>query len=276
MKIIIAKNIGFCSGVKRAIEIAENALKKDKKPIWFLGRLVHNELVIKKFKKKNVKFVSIPRLAKSGTLIIQAHGFPPFSNRTDKKLLIRDATCPLVKKVQILANFLYNKGYKVVIVGDRNHSEVKGINGHIENKGIIIENGSQAKKLPKFNKIGVVTQTTQRKEKFNQVLNTLKKKAKEIKYFNTLCPEVAARQKELNKILRKCDGILVIGSHLSANTRRLAEKVKNLKKKVFWVNSLEELKKKKLKGVSVLGVVSGTSTPNWEIKRIKKYLENYA
>jgi 4-hydroxy-3-methylbut-2-enyl diphosphate reductase len=273
MRAIAAKNIGFCSGVKRAVKIAQNSLKNDKKPIWFLGKLVHNELVMEKFKGKNVKFIFNPKSAKSGTLIIQAHGFPPFSNIVSKKLLIRDATCPLVKKVQILANFLYNKGYKVVIVGDRNHSEVKGINGYIKNEGIIVENKKQARKLPKFNKIGVVIQTTQRKENFNQILNILKKRSKEVKYFNTLCPEVAVRQKELTEILRKCDGILVIGSHLSANTRRLVEKVRNLKKKVFGVNSLEELKKKKLKGVSVLGVVSGTSTPNWEIKRIKKYLK---
>ena len=291
MKIIFAKHIGFCSGVKRAIEIAENAVKKDKKPICFLGEIVHNELVMEKFKKKNVKFISSPRGAKSGTLIVQAHGFPPFSNAIDKRVLIRDATCPLVKKAQMLANFLYNKSYKVVIIGDKNHSEVKGINGYIRNRGIIIENEKQAKKLPKFNKIGVVAQTTQRKEKFNQILKILKKKGKEIKYFDTICPEVKARQKELNKILKKCDGVLVIGSKFSANTRRLVEKVKNLKKTtthpprpparfargplVFWVNSLNELKNQKIKDVSVLGVVSGTSTPNWEIKKIKKYFKNY-
>lgn len=291
MKIIFAKHIGFCSGVKRAIEIAKKSIKKDKKPIGFLGELVHNELVIKKFKKKNVKFISDPKMAKSGTLIIQAHGFPLFSYPSDKKLLIRDATCPLVKKVQMLASFLYNKDYKVIIMGNKNHPEVKGINGYIKNRGVIIENERQIKKLPKFNKVGVVAQTTQREEKFSQILKILKKRFRKIKYFNTLCPEVTARQNELNKILRKCDGILVIGSRSSANTRRLVEKARIFRKTtthpprpparsarrplVFWINALEKLKKKNLKRVSQLGVVSGTSTPNWEIKKIKKYLEKY-
>lgn len=275
MKIISAKHLGFCSGVKRAIEIAERALKKDKKPIWFLGELVHNELVIKKFKKKNVKFISNPRTARSGTLIIQAHGFPPFPGAASNKLLIRDATCPLVKKAQMLARFLYKQGYKVVIIGDRNHSEVKGIDGYIKNKGIIVESGKGAKKLPRFNKIGIVAQTTQGEEKFNQILKILKRKSKKLKYFNTLCPEVRARQKELSKILQKCKEIIVVGSKSSANTKRLAEKAISLKKKVFWINSLKELKKKKLKNVPILGLVSGTSTPNWEIERIRKYLNKF-
>lgn len=275
MKIISAKHLGFCSGVKRAIEIAKRALKKDKKPIWFLGELVHNELVIKKFKKKNVKFISSPRTAKSGTMIIQAHGFPPLPRATSNKLLIRDATCPLVKKVQMLASFLYRRGYKVVIIGDKNHSEVKGINGYIANKGIIVENEKQAKKLPRFNKIGVVAQTTQGKEKFKQILKILKRKSKKLKYFNTLCPEVRARQKELSKILQKCREIIVVGSKSSANTKRLAEKATSLKKKVSWINSLKELKKKKLKKIPLLGLVSGTSAPNWEIDKIKKYLNKF-
>jgi len=275
MKIIFAKHIGFCSGVKRAIEIAEGAIEKGKKPIWFLGELVHNELVTAKFKKRGVKFISSPEKAKSGTLIIQAHGFPPFFNLINKKLLIRDATCPLVKKVQILANFLYNKDFKVIIVGNKNHPEVRGINGCINKKGVIIENERQIKKLPKFNKIGVVAQTTQREEKFNQIFKTLRKKFQKIKYFNTLCPEVVVRQKELNEILKKSDGILVIGSRSSANTRRLVEIVKSSKKKFFWINSLGELKKQKIKEISLLGVVSGTSSPNWEINKIKKYLNKF-
>jgi len=293
MKIVFAKHVGFCSGVERAVEIAENVLKNDKKPIWFLGELVHNELVIEKFKKGGIRFISNPRKAKSGTLIIQAHGCPPFSPKIN--VLVRDTTCPLVKKVQSLASFLYNNGYKVVIIGDKNHSEVKGINGHIKNNGLVVENEIQAKKLAllqkmRGNKLGVVVQTTQREENFYQILKILRKKIKKVKYFNTLCPEVIIRQKELSEILRKCDGVLVIGSRLSANTRRLVEKARNLKKTtthpprpparsargplVFWVNSLKELKKKKIKGVSVLGMISGTSAPNWEIKKIKKWLTN--
>lgn len=274
MKIIFAKHIGFCFGVKRAVSLAENSLKKDKKPIWFLGSLVHNEKAIEKFKRKNVKFISNPKQAKSGTLIVQAHGFSPFDKKISQKLLIRDATCPLVKRAQLLAGSLYRKGCQVIIIGDKKHSETKGIKGYVGEEAIIIENEKQAKKLPKYKKIGAVAQTTQRIENFKKILEVLKKKGREIKWFNTICPEVKTRQEELAKISRKSDAILVIGSHLSANTKRLVQIAQKMKKKVFWVNSMEELKKKKIKGISVLGVVSGTSAPDWEIKKIKKWLEN--
>lgn len=279
MKIIFAKHLGFCSGVKRAVSIAEKSLKKDQNPIWFLGNLVHNEKVMEKFKKEGVRFIASPKQAKSGTLIILAHGFPTFSLKANKKLLlIRDATCPLVKKVQLLASSLYKKGYRVIIIGDRGHSETKGIKSYTKNKAIIIENENQAK-IPRFlkkvwdKKIGVVSQTTQNLNKFNHILKILENKTGELKWFNTICPEVTARQKELNKILENCDGILVIGSRSSANTSRLAEMVKKAKKNLWWINSLGELKKKKIKNSSILGVVSGTSTPDWEIKKIRTWLE---
>lgn len=268
MRTIFAKHIGFCFGVKRAVALAENSLKKDKKPIWFLGELVHNEKVLEKFKKKKVKFISSPQEAESGTLIIQAHGSPPFEN---KKILIRDATCPLVKRVQMLAHTFYKNGCQVIIIGDKNHAETKGINGYTENKSIIVENEKQARKLPKFKKVGVVAQTTQRAENFKKILKILKKKSREIKWFNTICPEVTIRQKELKEIARESDAVLVIGSRLSANTKRLVQIGKKSKKKVFWINSLEELRKEKIKGVPVLAVVSGTSAPDWEIEKIKKY-----
>ena len=271
MKIIFAKHIGFCFGVKRAVALAENSLKKDKKPIWFLGKLVHNEKVLEKFTRKNVRFISNAQQVRSGTLIVQAHGFAPFDN---KKTLIRDATCPLVKRVQTLASSLYKKGYQVIIIGDKSHSETKGIKGYAGGKAIIINNEKQAERLPKYKKIGVVVQTTQSPGNFKKILKILKKKSRQIKWFNTICPEVNMRQKELKEILRRSGAILVIGSRLSANTKRLIQIAKKMKKKVFWVNSLEELKKKKFKGVSVLGVVSGTSAPDREIKKIKKWLTN--
>jgi 4-hydroxy-3-methylbut-2-enyl diphosphate reductase len=260
--------------VKRAVFLAENSLKRDKKPIWFLGSLVHNEKVLERFRRKNVKFISSPKQVESGTLIIQAHGSPPFSEKISKKLLIRDATCPLVKKVQTLANSLYRKGYQVIIIGDRSHSETKGINGYAGNKSAIIENERQARKLPEFKKIGVVVQTTQRLENFKKILKILKKKSRNIKWFNTICPEVDIRQKELDEISKKSDAILVIGSRSSANTKRLVQIARKSKKKVFLVNSLEGLRKKKIKGISALGVVSGTSASGREVRKIKRYLMN--
>jgi len=270
MKIIFAKNLGFCFGVKRAVKLSEESLENDPKPIHFLGKPVHNEEVINKIKKEGGRFISNPPQAESGTLVIRGHGVPPFTPL--KNVLIRDLTCPLVKKAQLAARSLLEKGYKVIIIGDKKHPEVRGIKGYAKNKALVVENKLQAKKLKKFNKMGVVAQTTQDFNRVNEILKILEKRAKDFQWLNTLCPEVTSRQKELSQILKKTDGILVIGSHSSANTKRLAEIAKKAKGEVFWVNSLADLKKQKLKNVLTLGVVSGTSAPNWEIKKIKKWL----
>lgn len=272
MKIIFAKNIGFCFGVKRAIAIVENSLKEGPRPVQFLGYLVHNEEVIKHLEERGGKFLFRPNQAKPGTLITRTHGEAGLNQIKNKGILIKETTCPLVKNVLNKANLLFQDGYQVIIVGDKKHPETKAIKNYIKNQAIIVENEKQAENLSKFKKIGVVSQTTQNLNNFYQILKILKNKAGEVKWFNTICPEVTARQKELNKILENCDGILVIGSHSSANTNRLAEMVKKAKKNLWWINSLEELKKKKIKNSSILGVVSGTSTPDWEIKKIKKWL----
>ena len=271
MKIIFVKNLGFCSGVKRAVAISEKSLAKDPRPIQFLGAPIHNEKVIREIRKKGGRFISNPAQAKFGTLVIRGHGMPPFI--PPKNVLIKDLTCPLVKKAQLAARSLSEKGYKVVIIGDKEHPEVEGIRGYAQNKATIAGSEQQAKKIGKFQKIGVVAQTTQDFNKVNQILKILKRKTKDFQWKNTLCPEVLSRQKELFQILKKADGVLVIGSQTSANTGRLTKMVKNAKRKLFWINSPENLKRIDFKKVSVLGVVSGTSAPNWEIEKIKKWLD---
>lgn len=270
MKIIVAKNIGFCFGVKRAIEIAKRALKEGPSPVQFLGELINNEVVIKQIERKGGRFIPSLKQVKSGTLVIRAHGMPPFS--LPKNVLIKDATCPLVKRVREAAKSLRKEGYSVVIIGDKNHPEIKGIQGYVGNQAIIIEKGTDAKKLKNFKKIGVVAQTTQNLDNINRILKILRKRAKTVKWINTLCSEVFSRQKELRRIIKKAEGILVIGSLSSANTRRLAEIAKKAKKPVWRVNSLNEVKKQKFHNINSLGIVSGTSAPDWEVEKIKRYL----
>lgn len=272
MKIICAKNIGFCSGVRRAISIAEKSIKTDKKPIQFLGSLVHNEKVNEEFEKRGIKFINDLKKAKPGTVIIRAHGILPLAKNINKKITLRDATCPLVKRSQLIAEDLSKNGYQVIIIGDKNHSETEGIKGYTKNTAIIVENEKQIKNLPKFNKIGVIAQTTQSLENVNKILKELKKKTKHIKYINTLCPEVINRQKEIPLILKKVDAILVIGSKDSANTKRLAELAEKNKKTVWMINSAEELTEIDFRRIKKIGVMSGTSTPDWIIKSVIKAL----
>jgi len=266
MRIIVAKNIGLCTGVKRALDIGYNSLEKDPKPVQFLGEIIHNERVIEDFRKKGGKTIFDPKKAKKGTLIIRAHGIPPLV--FPKNIIIRDATCPLVKRAQEAAKTLSQKGYKVIIIGDKNHPEVKGIKGYTIGKSVIVENESQAKKLKNLKKVGVITQTTQSTDKVNKILNVLRKKTGELEYINTLCPQVVSRQKEISEIIKKVNGVMVVGSKNSANTQRLVEIVKKYKKPVWLTNSANSLKMNWLKGTKSLGIVSGTSAPNWIIEGV--------
>jgi 4-hydroxy-3-methylbut-2-enyl diphosphate reductase len=273
MKIVLAKHIGFCSGVKRAILIAKTSLKEETEPVQFLGSLIHNENVVREFLKKGIIFRKNLKEIKPGVLIIQAHGFPPFPKNFDKKILIKDATCPLVKKVQSLVSSFRKQGYQIVIIGEKHHSETKGIKGYAKNQAIIVENIKDAGNLPKLKRIVVVAQTTQDINNVNEILKILRRRCKKVKFFNTLCPEVQFRQKEVKLIVKKTDAVLIIGSKSSANAKRLYQISKTSGKPVWWINSLEELKKQKINNSIVLGILSGTSADNSEIEKIKKYLE---
>jgi len=200
MKIIFAQNLGFCTGVRKALETARKSLKKDKKPVWFLGEIIHNEKVIEEIKKKGGKTILDPRKIKSGILVIRAHGTPPLPPLPG--VLIKDATCLLVKRAQNIAKELEKDGYSVVVIGEKNHPEVKGILGNISGQAIVVENCQQAKKISKSKNLGVLAQTTQSQNNVDEILKILKEKTKELKWKNTLCPQVAARQKELTEILK--------------------------------------------------------------------------
>jgi 4-hydroxy-3-methylbut-2-enyl diphosphate reductase len=270
MKLIIAKNIGFCSGVKRAIQIAEKSLKQDKKPVQFLGSIVHNEEVIDKFRNLGGTFIKDIKDAIPGTVIIQAHGVPPLKTPSPS-VSLKDATCPLVKKVQLLASKLEKAGCQVVIIGDKKHSETKGIKGYAK-KSIIVENKKQAERLSDFERIGVVVQTTQNLKSANEILNILKSKSKNVKFFNTLCPEVKSRQIETQRISKEADGVLIIGSKSSANTNRLKEIAQKETKNVWILNTYKDLNKSNMSKIKILGITSGASTPDWEIEKIIKCL----
>jgi len=269
MKIILAKKTGFCFGVKRALAITNNSLEKDPPPIQLLGPLVHNEKVNQRIKKRGGKFVEKLEKIKSGTLIIRAHGISPaLKNKIPKSVRVEDSTCPLVKKAQEAASHLFKKEYQLIIIGDKHHTETKAINGSIGNNAIIIENKSQAEKLSNIKKAGVVAQTTQNRDRVEEILKIIKKKSGQFRWIDTLCSEVSARQKELQQLIKKCDGILVVGSKTSANTTRLAEIAKYSQKPTWWINSAEEIKKGDFNKIESLAVTSGTSTPDWIIKKV--------
>jgi len=270
MKIYLAKNCGFCFGVKRAIKIAEEAAVKYKN-VYIKGELVHNEGVCQDIEKSGVRRAdSLEKLPAHSNVIIKAHGEPlkTYKALCAMDLNIVDATCPMVKDIHKKAQELEKKGYQVVIIGDRNHEETKGILGNIKN-GIILENKAEVDKFKGNlkNKIGVLCQSTQTLENVTALVHKLAKHAEELLFINTICNPTRLRQKEIEELSSTCAAVLVVGSKKSANTKRLYEAAKKINKNSFWIIS-EKINENSFRKFKSIGIIGGASTPVEVLKTI--------
>ncbi len=271
MKLIIAKNIGFCFGVKRAYTISLNTLERKKgSSCQMLGHLVHNENVIEKLSSQGIEFISSVDEAKEGIVIIRAHGEGDhvLERLKEKGVEIIDATCPLVKKAQNFARLLHKDGYNVVIIGDKGHAEVEAINGVINHKGLIIRDINETKHLPLDSSIGIVIQTTQDKKEISELIKELKEKFKSVKVCDTFCNSVMERQNEVRAISKEADLTIVIGSRRSANTQRLVKIVEDEGRPVYGVEGSYEIDGNWFSGANKVAIISGTSTPEWVIEDV--------
>jgi len=272
MEIILNKEIGFCFGVKRAEEIALKARKETNKSCQVLGPLVHNEKVIKKLEEAGIEFINLVEDVKDGTVIIAAHGARPevFKKLEKKKVKIIDATCPLVSKVHdIVKNFL-NKDYQIFIFGDKGHTEVEGILGAAEDRAIVIENLEDVfgLEVDDKRKVVLVSQTTQEKKEVEKILMVLKKKFREVKFFDTICRIVSSYQKGVKELAEKVEIILIVGSKTSANTKRLKKVVDCEGKRNYYIKESNDLQREWFFGIEKVGIASGTSVPMWQIEEI--------
>ncbi len=274
IKIILAKNIGFCFGVKNAYNKSLESLKKEDKPCQMLGELVHNKAVVEELQKKGLIFISSVDQVKKGTVIIRAHGADKktIQELKEKKVKIIDTTCILVKKAQNLAQKLEKEKRLIIIIGEKKHDEVKSIKGNLKYPAHVIEDKKDLKeiikKIPNNKLLGVIAQTTQDLDKVNDYLKNLKDNFKDVKYENTLCPSVLARQKEVKEIAKKSDIVLVIGSKNSANTQRLVKIVQEQSKRVINIENEKQVSQKLFKEKEKVGIISGTSVPDNLIKKI--------
>jgi len=280
MKIIKARSCGFCTGVdiayKKAVETAQNGQKA-----YILGYLVHNSDVIKKLEEMGV--CSIKDLGEIPVgvgrdrplLIISAHGVGPkiYDDANKMGLQIIDTTCTWVKKAQGIAKKLFEDGYQVVIVGDKEHTEVKGIKGWTDDTAIVVDNPNDAKSVPNQAKIGIVAQTTQSLENFEKTVDELRKKTNKIVVKNTICSSTESRQKEAIELAKKADLMIVIGDIKSANTKRLKELCREQGVETHMIHSAEEIEPQWLYGKENIGITAGASTPEWVIKEIVDRLE---
>jgi len=276
MRINIAKSSGFCFGVKRALDIVKEIAKKEKN-VAMLGDIVHNERVIKEITKLGIK--KINKLSKNGdqTLIIRAHGEHKRIFDLAKKFnyKIIDATCPMVKEIHRIAKDMEEKGYFIIVIGDKNHDEVRGIIGQLNKKAMVIEDikDIDINKIKKLKKVAVVVQSTQELDKVLKIVALLKRYIKELKFFNTICMPTRIKQKEIKEMPKKNNCMIIIGSKKSANTKRLYEISKKLNQKTYWVNSAGEIKELWLKNVNTIGITAGASTPDETIKEVIQHIK---
>lgn len=274
MQILVAKKAGFCFGVKRAIDIAFNLAKKAGEGVYTFGPLIHNPQVVEKLKQEGVNPIDDIHSPSVKTLIIRTHGVPPdvYTETSKMGYKLIDATCPFVKKAQRYARSLKDEGYQVLIVGNKDHPEVKGLIGFAGNDAVTVDN---AESLPHLKKrVGIIVQTTQRFQTFEQVVQQVVSLAKEVKIYNTICDYTAQRVKETEELANKVDIVIVVGGKNSSNTTQLFELSKRYCAKVYHVETAEEIQGKWLNRVQKVGITGGASTPQWLIEEaVKKVRE---
>lgn len=269
MEILLAKQAGFCFGVKRATQMAFEAAEKGEKT-FTLGPIIHSPQVVQKLEEMGVKVLHNIADQDSGTIIIRSHGVAAeeLEEAVRKSLDIIDATCPFVKKAQDHVQSLSQTGYDVVVVGDADHPEVQGIVSYAQGKVYVVGSGEEAARLPRMAKIGVVAQTTQSFENLKNVVLECLTKGGEIRVFHTICDATAVRQEEAKALAKQVDCMIVIGGYNSANTKRLAEVCAELQPKTYHIEVAQQLDATWFEGVGIVGVTAGASTPKWLIDEV--------
>ena len=276
-KIIISSHSGFCFGVRRALDIAKKALK-EKDAVYSLGPIIHNPQVVDEFSKKGLKIIKNINKTKSknAALLIPSHGISPSVLRKRPFTCI-NTTCPLVENVQKIVRGLKEKGYFIIIVGDKKHPEVKGLIGIAGKNSHVIKDKKEAKMLSlKSKKVALISQTTASLSDFKEVLSEMAKKGfAKLASFNTVCKNTIDRQKEAREIAGRVDAMIIIGGKNSANTSKLAKTCRGVNKNTRHIESEKDLKWEFLKGKKSVGIATGASTPPYAIEEVIERIRRF-
>ncbi|MCI5727102.1 MAG: bifunctional 4-hydroxy-3-methylbut-2-enyl diphosphate reductase/30S ribosomal protein S1 [Clostridium sp.] len=271
--VILAKEAGFCFGVKRAVDETLKAKKQYKKNIYTLGPLIHNTDVVKYLEEKQIfaiELSDIDKLQANDVIIIRSHGVSKevIKQLEKKGLIIINATCPFVTNIQKKVEKFSEEGYTIVIQGDENHPEVIGINGWCNNSAIITKDGS----LPRLDskKVCLVSQTTEKVENYNKTLCALKNMDIYLRDFNTICSATDVRQKSADELSKKVDAMIVIGGKHSSNTTKLFQISSKNCVNTLHIENASELPEEYInnKNFKKIGITAGASTPDWIIREV--------
>jgi 4-hydroxy-3-methylbut-2-enyl diphosphate reductase len=276
MRVLLPKTEqGFCFGVKRAITM----VRSQKKPVAVIGSLVHNPGVIEKLKQEQIFTVDSAESAPSDSVIATtAHGATKQTFEILQNINIIDTTCPFVVRLQKIAIQLEQDGWKVVILGDASHPEIMSVTSFLNNPSVVADL-DEAKGLPNFDRIALVSQTTQTPETLDLVAAELKKHCHEFWLADTICISTKERQQQVVELAKNAGAVIVVGGRKSANTRRLFELAKKYNPESFWIESASEIdglflnNLKNIAGDLPVGIISGASTPIEDFEEVVKTIE---
>ena len=274
MKIFLARDAGYCFGVRDAVNLAYDTAEAHGE-VYMLGTIVHNERVIENLSNAGAKVVeTLDDVPEDKPILFRAHGTAPeLWKKTDKKKLnLVDATCPLVTEIHDEIKKLEKEGRRTIIIGDHGHDEVVAIAAQVCNP-IIIANVDEAKTLRKMKKAGVVSQSTQMIENVKEIMNVLMEKVFDLRFVNTICFPTRRNHEQIKELAVQCDVMIVIGSFTSANSKRLTQLALERNKRSYQVTTAEELDMSWFNDCETVGISAGASTPDEIINDVVKHIK---
>ena len=277
MKILIAKDAGYCFGVRDAVNLAYETAE-DHGDVYMLGHIVHNENVVKDLDEAGAKVVGkLKDVPKGKPIMFRAHGTSTkvWEKAQKQNMNIIDATCPLVKEIHDEVIKLEKEGRKIIIIGDHGHDEVVGIASQIKDP-IIVATPDEAQKLRKMKKAGIVSQSTQTIENVQEIINILMTKVFDLRFINTICFPTKRNQQQLKDLSEKCDVMVVIGSFTSANSNRLTQLALERNDRSYQVTSADDLISDWFNESDVVGITAGASTPDNIIKNVTEKIKSFS
>jgi 4-hydroxy-3-methylbut-2-enyl diphosphate reductase len=275
MKILIAKDAGYCFGVRDAVNLAYETAE-DHGDVYMLGHIVHNENVVKDLDEAGAKVVGkLKDVPKGKPIMFRAHGTSTkvWEKAQKQNMNIIDATCPLVKEIHDEVIKLEKEGRKIIIIGDHGHDEGVGIASQIKDP-IIVATPDEAQKLRKMKKAGIVSQSTQTIENVQEIINILMTKVFDLRFVNTICFPTKRNQQQLKDLSEKCDVMVVIGSFTSANSNRLTQLALERNDRSYQVTSADDLNSDWFNESDVVGITAGASTPDNIIKDVTEKIKS--
>lgn len=267
-EVYLAENLGFCYGVKRAIQLAESSVAPQSRS-YTLGPIIHNPQMVARLAEEGIGKIETLDEITEGTVIVRSHGVGPhvYDRIEAKGLNLVDATCPHVRKAQNSAKSLSDEGYQVVIVGDKNHPEVRSILEWAGEAAVAVDTEAEAEGLPVYGKLGIVSQTTFSGARFKKIVGVLLDKSSDVRIIRTICTATDLRQSAAVKLAGEVELMIVVGGKNSANTTKLAQLCSE-KCKTYHIETAEEVCDEWFATIKKIGITAGASTPDWIIKEV--------